>query len=275
MAGEAKTDAFLLSSASIMIGPQASLWDLNPSAHGLGLSKNFVVSADPTYKELSQGIKNTKVFSVMTDNPVKASAEVYEYTPKNLSYGLGLSSSGLVGAATSATSKNSIAAAATTLKISSVTDNSTDWPVDAWFTLQPASSEDLDKIHVAKISAVSYDAVADELTVTYAGYAIPSGVTYAAGDVIRRVDNINIGDKTAQPFFGAKVVGLMPADNKPVTILFPKVRITKGFNLALNEAGDFGSLPFEFTPYELVSTDTFYSEFKNKGVARLVVTARA
>ena len=41
MAGEAKTDSFMLGAATVMIGAMADLYDLNPTDHSIGLVKNF------------------------------------------------------------------------------------------------------------------------------------------------------------------------------------------------------------------------------------------
>lgn len=90
MSGDALTQAFMLGTATVMLGPQADVFDLQPSVHSIGLVKNYKMSAEPAYTKLTQGVKNTTVMSVLTSNVVRASMEVYEYTIKNLGYGLGL-----------------------------------------------------------------------------------------------------------------------------------------------------------------------------------------
>ena len=90
MSGEAKTSAFMLGNATVMIGPQAQLYDLQPSIHSIGLVKQFKIMAEPSYTRLTQGVKGTTVMSVLTSNVVRASMEVYESSIANLAYGLGL-----------------------------------------------------------------------------------------------------------------------------------------------------------------------------------------
>ena len=72
MAGLAKTDAFMLGDATVMIGAMADLLTLNTVEHSIGLVKEFMVKSEPGYTELTQGVKNTVVASVMTSNKVSA-----------------------------------------------------------------------------------------------------------------------------------------------------------------------------------------------------------
>lgn len=110
MSGDAKTSTFMLGTATVMVGPQASLWDLQPTQHSIGLVKNFKLTGDPSYTKLTQGVKNTTVASVLTGNTVHASMEVYEHTLQNLIYSVGLD--GMIGDPTSFVA--AVAAAAAT-----------------------------------------------------------------------------------------------------------------------------------------------------------------
>jgi hypothetical protein len=95
MAGEAKTNNFMLGTATVMLGPMDDVFDLTPANHSIGLVKNFQLQSQPTFADLTQGIKNTQVYSVHTGNDVRASMEVYEFTAQNLSYALGLAATGI------------------------------------------------------------------------------------------------------------------------------------------------------------------------------------
>lgn len=262
MAGEAKTNAFLLSTATVMIGPTADLFKLHPASHSIGLVKNFQMIAEPSYTELTQGVKNNIVFSTLTSNPVRCSMEAYEFTAKNLAYGLGLDGSSLDLVAAPLLTNASIAAAATTALLADAGDTSEDFTAGTWVMIQEAGS---DRVHVAKLSGNATHATG-VTTLTFTGFPTPADVTFAAGSKVFRVNRIDVGSKAEQPFLGAKIIGILPEGNKPIAILIPKIRITKGFALAF-QSDQYGNLPFEFTPYELVSTDTFYSEFVDKGVA--------
>jgi hypothetical protein len=258
MAGEAKTASFNLSTATVMIGPTDKLWDLDPSTHSIGLVKNFSVTAAPTYTELNQGVKNDLVYSVLTDNKVSATCEVYEYTSKNLAYGLGLDGSTLDTISLSHNISADVVGNGTiaTATINSVTDIHTDFIVGKSLMIQDIDNKD--QVHIAKVVSSTYATTV--LTVVF-DKPLPDGVTYHSGSLISPINSINVGDKSDQPFFAAKVVGVLPQDSEPCVLLIPKLRITKGFTLAFNSS-QFGNLPFEMTPYTPVSTDDNYSEFK-------------
>ena len=256
--GLAKTDSFLLNTASIMIGAQSALYTLN-DAQSIGLVKDFQVSADPAYTELMQGVRNDIVYSVLTANNVKASMQAFEYTPSNLSYALGLDPSALVAAPPASVAlKASITAAATALTFDAATDASADWPIGRFISIQSVTNPN--QTHIAKITATSFSTLVQ--TVTFTGFAIPTGVTFAIGDKVSQVHRIALGNQADQPFFAAKVVSRLP-NGKNLVLLLPKIRIIKGFNLAFNSK-DFGSMPLEFEIYNTVSTDPNYADFSTR-----------
>lgn len=61
MAGEAKSTSFVLGTATVMIGPRADVFELTPEEHSIGLVKNFTLSGDPSYLDLTHGVRNTIV----------------------------------------------------------------------------------------------------------------------------------------------------------------------------------------------------------------------
>jgi len=256
MAGLAKTKSFMLSAATIMIGPANKLHQLNPQEHSIGLAKNFQMTADPTYVELTQGLNNVTVMSVKNSEGLRASFEVYEYTLRNLAYAAGLDASGVdfdpidtiwVTASDVQTNK-------TVTVASDITDS---LQSGDYVFLQNGID---DKVHIAKVATVEYDTVT---TITFAqGYETPSSedVTFPAGCRIGKVKRVNVGGSLVQPEMGVKVVGLLPKDNAPFTILMPKVKITRGLGVAF-QTDNFGNLPFELTPYAGVPGDPFYGEY--------------
>jgi len=250
MAGLAKTNDFMLSTATVMLGAAEDLYNLNPLDHSIGLVKNFTMTSEPAYTELTQGVKNTIVFSVLTSNPVRATMEVYEYTSRNLGYSLGLEN----------------AENLTALTIQTTTDAAVDGDVSpAEFDLPVTSGtgfvvgdyimikkDNLDDFVVRRIVGLTGSPV-DTLVVDEALPDVPNG------SVVLKVNAIGIGSKTEQPFYSAKVAGKL-ANGEEIVILIPKVRITRGFNLAFSSQ-DYANLPFEFTVYDLVNSDVFYSKF--------------
>lgn len=265
MAGEAKTAGFMIGSATVMIGPVTDLWKLTPDANSIGLVKNFKVSGEPTYTELTQGVKNTIVYSVLTAQAVKANMEVYEFTSKNLAYSLGLDGSGYTPLDTPLLLSTAISAGGVTVVFAVGSDLSGDYPAGTWIYLQ---QDEGDQVFVGKTTGAAVYS-SPHLTLTLdATTPIDASDDYSVGSRGGKINRVNIGDKSEQPFLAAKVVGILPEGNRPAVILFPKIRITKGFDMAF-ATDSFANLPFEFTPYDLVSTDVNYAEFKNKGPAGL------
>lgn len=259
MPGNAKTTQFLLSTATVMIGPQADLLNLNPAAHSIGLVKNFQLSMDPAYTELTQGITNSVVMSVRTGEPLTASMEVYEYTLRNMAYASGLDASGATYNSITGINLSTaqITAAATAIVVSG--DVTTTYTVGSYLFIQQDTDVNSDVVHIAKVTAVAYSA--PNTTITFAGYPIPAGVTFPIGSRVGKVVKVPIAQGVLfQPELAAKVVGILPKNNEPFTILLPKIKITRGLNVSF-DSGNFTNLPFEFTPYSAASTDPSYPEF--------------
>lgn len=243
MAGEAKTNSFMLGSATVMIGPQADLFTLAPSTHAIGLVKNFTVSNEPQYTDLTQGVKNTIVYSVMTGNRVRAQMEVYEYTSKNIAYALGLNGASMAAITASTNTTAATLAAATSVTVTSATGLT----VGTWISIQEGTD---DKIFYRRITAVA----TNSLTLNA---ALP--VALASGAVVQKVNVIDVGSTVDQPFLSAKIVGSL-ADGTEVGLLIPKIRITAGFTLGFT-TDNFGNLPMEFSCYDLTSEDPNYADF--------------
>jgi hypothetical protein len=258
MAGEAKTTDFLLSTATLMVGPSAKVMELNPAQHSLGLIKNVAVSSDPQFTELTQGVDALVVASVATGTQSKIAGEVYEYTARNIAYGAGIDAS---GSGFDADVKSYALATAIPNTLTSTVPleagKGADFAVDDWVVIQDTNVTD--RVHVGKVASKA----TDTLTLA-AGYAIPAGQAFAiATTVIYRVKAIGVGGAAAQPTYGIKLVGLLPSTGEPVTIVFPKVKVTKGISLSF-QTDNFSNMPFEFTPYALVPADPYYSDFGRK-----------
>lgn len=259
MAGEAKTDDFMLGTATVMVGPVDEVFDLNPTANSIGLVKNFQLTSSQTFATLTQGVKNTQVYNVHTGTDVRASMEVYEFTARNLSYAAGLGTTGV----TAQTAEGALAGAqdGTATPVTSLvlgTGEGANFAVNDYINIVAGGSDD--NIIVRRVTAV----VADTITVhNNIVVSLPSGA------VVRKVNSIRVGNKDSEnAFFSAKVVGKL-VNQKDVVLLFPKIRITGGFTLQF-QTNDYGNLPFEFSPLDLVNTDTHFAEFPNEQ-ARLMV----
>jgi hypothetical protein len=249
MAGTAKTNTFMLGTATVMVGAQADLFKLTPTLHSIGLVKNFTMTAEPNYVELTQGVTNTVVDSQMNANAIRASMEVFEFTAKNLAYGLGLDGTSLAALTVSSTVATQIVGDNTIVACVLAASGGTGFTANDFVAIEIDTD---DQVLIRKIVSK----LTDTLTLDI---GIPTGVTIPVGAVVRKVHGVSIGAKVSQPYFAAQVTGVLGNGDR-VTVQIPKLRLVKGFSLAFSTQ-DYGNLPFEFTLYDLVSTDTFYSNF--------------
>lgn len=245
MPGLAKTTELMLGTATVMLGTQANLFDLTPVANSIGLVKNFSISSEPAYTELTQGVKNNLVHSVMTSNPVRASMEVFEYTAQNLDYSLGLDGASRV--ANTVTGTLSAASAGSDDQLVMQVGEGASYTVGDFVRVRVDTD---DHVLIRKVTVIT----TDTLTVDKAiNEVVPID---ASVDV---VNVISIGSKVDQPFLSAKIVGKL-ANDQPIAILIPKVRITRGFTMQFG-TDDYGNLPLEFTVFDLTSTDALFADF--------------
>lgn len=246
MAGEAKTTALMLGTATVMLGDPADLFDFAPSSHSIGLVKNFNLTVDQSYTELTQGVQNQVVFSVKTGNKVMATMEAYEYTGKNLTYALGME--GFSAAAEVTTSTTVVSATTTALTVVSGTG---------------ITAGDYIKIQTGTNDQVFVRKVVSNITNVITVAALPSAP--AAGATVAKMNVIPLSPTSScnDTFVAAKIVGTL-ADCSEVVILLPKVKVTKGFNLAFN-SNDFQNMPLELTVYDLLSSDEHYEAFAEFG----------
>ncbi|WP_206631224.1 hypothetical protein, partial [Mesorhizobium sp. M7A.F.Ca.MR.362.00.0.0] len=238
MAGNAKTNKFMLSTATVMLGALADLHKLNPIEHSIGLVKNFQLTGEAAYTELTQGIRNAVVMSVRTGEGLKTSCEVYEFTAKNIAYAAGHDASGTgfdVVDELSALSAEAIAASDEIVLAVAPTA-----PVVAGDYLFIQKGQD-DYVHVVK--AGSYDNVTKTVTLA-AGFEIPTGMTFPVGARVGRLKRVDVGQAVTQPDLACKVTGILPKDNTPFTILLPKVKVTRGLGISF-ASDNFSNMPFE------------------------------
>lgn len=253
--GNAKTDNFMLGTAELMIGPQADLYDLNPATHSIGLVKNFSCDVSKETTDLTQGIQNDIVFSVTTSAPIRMSAEMYEYTDRNMAHALSLDG---------ATLQEFVGDSYTTTAASAENGGSTDLTVD-----DPASPDALadgDSVMIktpegnvilgTAAGAVATNTLTIKEAIANAATAIPAGSTVA------KVNVHDLGDTNLPEYFAVKAVGQL-ANGATVTLLFPKVKVVSGLSTVFSTQ-DFNNIPFELMPIAQLPADPFYMDFKGK-----------
>lgn len=247
MAGEAQTGKFMFGTATVMVGPQANALNLNPSSHSLGLVKNFSMTRDSNYVELGQGIRNDVVESVQNEETLTVSWETYEMTGKNLAYAAGLNGTDFTNGTGNPLAVAS-APSSTTVALSAAPGGAI--AANDWIYIQEGLT---DQVVLARVASIS----GSTLTLT-AATAIPGGFGFTTAARVGRVDRIVSRDSIFQPYFAVKIVAQFPQDGRPLTILFPKVKITRGLSINLNR-DDFSNMPMEITPYMLLPSDTGYT----------------
>lgn len=256
MYGLANTNRFMLGAATLLLGPQADLFNLTRAEHSVGMIKNFALTSEPAFTDLTQGVRNTVVFSVMTGNAVRGSAELYEFTAKNLAYTAQMNGAAFV-ADTNIETTTDAAIDGTTTPVTTVTVAAgAGFAVDDWILIQ--SSANPDDAVPRKITAIS----SNTLTVAPAiERSIPSGA------VVRRMNFVEVGGKEETPFYAALIHGVL-ADGSEITVALPKVRVTNGLNLSF-QTNDYGNMPIELGVYDLVATDPHYAIFGSTPAAVL------
>jgi len=252
MPGLAKTNAFMLGTATVMLGGMSDLYDLNPIENSIGLVKNFTLSAAPTFTELTQGVQNTVVDSTITGNPVRAQMETYEYTAKNFAYALGLEGAPamtVAGNTTITTTSGAVNGASSPAPLILPVTAATGITTGKFLMI---SVDNEDHFIIRKVVSVA----SLNVTVDKALPSIPSGAK------VRVVSDLAIGSKNDQPYYSAQVNGKL-SNGDPIVMLLPKVRIVAGFSMAFTSS-DYGNMPFELAVYDQVSTDPFYADFPNQ-----------
>lgn len=252
------TDQFNIGVATVMVGKPEDVLTLTPEANSIGLIKNFSLTSETNEVTLTQGLRNTIVDSQVTSVTTQATFEVYEYTASNLAYAAGLD-----GAKFSMRGEYKLGAAitggssATSVILKDVPSTQV-LPAGTVLAIQCSNEKMYDKVYLAKVA--SSEATDGDLTITLES-AIPAGWDFTEGDKVFVVNPIPVGGDEAQPYFGIKIVGVLPNGNEPFTLIFPKAKITSG--LTINFTTDnYSSMPFEVTPYDLTSSDAMFDEFK-------------
>ena len=255
------TNQFNIGVSTVMIGPMKDVKNLTPEEHSIGLIKNFSLTSEVNEVTLTQGLRNTQVDSQVTGVTTRLSMEVYEYTAKNLAYAAQLSGENFTLTGNYAL-KTAITGgvSATSVVLKDVPSASqSDLAAGDTIALQVTGEKDYDKVYLATVASASWESDSQEddsigtLTVTLTS-AIPSGWNFAVDDRVFFVNMIPVGSDEPQPYYGVKIVGILPNGNEPVTIICPKAKVSAGFNIGFT-TDNYGNMPFEFTPYDLTKQD--------------------
>ena len=257
MAGDARSSTFMLATATVMLGAPVDLLNFTPNTHSIGLVKDVVADQATGEVKLTHGQFNSIVDSKKNsaENMVKFS--VFEYTAKQLAYGLGIDGSTLTAQTAQTTIPNALnppVNGSTSIVVAATTG----FTVGRYILISEASGSnpEEDKIIARQITGI----VGTSITVDTA-----IKVSFAAGAVVRQANIIGIGRKTDDDILGMAISGTL-SDNTPVVLYYPKVRVAKGFNMAF-QVQQYGSMPFEITVMDSTPSDPHYARCQANGSA--------
>ena len=254
-----KTSAFLLGEATVMLTPYADetpVFELTPEKHSVGMTRNVSLSQESDTIELRKGIQQLLVDSKKSNVRSTISAEVYEYSARNLFYSLSMAKTPvdpkrgkLTATATGPQASITIESSPVPGEAASAITAATDIPVGATILLQVAGTGN-DYVLPVRVTAATVAAGA-EFTVSV---EVPEGMEFPAGSHCWIVNEIPVGSTSEEDYFKLKVTGTLSNNERPMTIVFPKVRITQGFQLNFDES-NYTSMPFQFSPYFLTQSE--------------------
>lgn len=253
-------NAFMLSSATLMLAPFGGTpcFDLVPNSHSVGMAQEVSVNVDSGEISLLNGVAQAIVDSRKTNVSAMISANVREHTAQNFLYAQGLSNTPVQIKRGILSSVVAAAAVSIVYNSSPIPGDSAsgitvvgDVPSGSSIILQDANNPD--RVFVAKSTAVT-TGTGPFTTPIGAPYAVPTGVSFAIGDYVWIVNEVGVADISQDNLVGVKIVGTLANFNRPVVCVFPKVRVTKGFQLSFTET-EYGGMPWELRPLLLTASE--------------------
>lgn len=253
---DVQKSAFSLSSATIMLGNAFTddVFSLTPDAHSVGMVSEVSIGIDSSITELLNGVQQVAVDAKRTGVAATITGNVFEMTAQNFMRAQAIS--GTAAQVKRGVLTAAAAAGATTLTIGSdpipgETGSAItvlgDIPAGSTILIQRADGTDF----VFPTKTVGAATGSGPYTVTIsAPYAIPTGMSFAAGDRVWVVAPVGVGEMNADALYCAKIVGTLSNYDRPVVYVAPKVRMVRGFQLSFNETA-YSSMPWEMRPLTL------------------------
>ena len=253
---DVKTSAFMLSSATLMMAPAftTDVFSLTPLLHSVGLTNEVSVDMASTLLELKSGVAQVSVDAKRTGVDVSIKANIWEFTAANIARSIALAGGGQISAKRGVIT-GAVASGAVTLSINpdtvpgdatSAITAVTDIPAGSTILIQRVNGQQ-DYVFPTISSGVATGTGPYAIPIA-APYAIPTGMSFAVGDRVWILSPMPIGSMDQDDLFGVKITGTLSSNDRPVTYIAPKVRISKGFQLHFTETA-YGSMPFEMQPF--------------------------
>ena len=223
---DVKNQKFVIGNATVMLAPYTeNVFALNPEDHSVGMVKSVTLEQQADQIMLKNGIQQITVDAQKSNVNMSVNFEGYEFDALNLTYALGIAGS---------TVKRlrgrlavSALAAATSLTVesypvpgdaASLIDAAGDIPSGAVLMLQ--NPDQPDEVYPLTVTAAT---VASGGNFTVTTTAIP--VAAAAGWVVWVVNELEVGAFQQDDFFCAKIVGNLSANNEPIMVIIPKLKL--------------------------------------------------
>ena len=271
---DVQKNAFMLSSATLMMAPAftTDVFALTPAVHSVGMAREISVGVDSSLIELKNGIAQATVDARRTGVSASISGTIFEVTAQNMLRASALDPS------TAVVVKRGVLATAASAAAVSLSINSDPVPGDTGSAITTLSDIPTGSTILIQRPGGETDYIFPTMSsgpatgsgpyaVPIAGaYTIPTGMSFPIGSKVWIVSPIPVASTTADQLFGVKIVGTLSNYDRPVTMVFPKVRIAKGFQLSFSET-DYGSMPWEMQPF-LLSAQEATNRLSEVGTTR-------
>lgn len=256
MASDVKSPSFLIGNATVMLAPRSvDVFSLNPDQHSVGMVKAVTVGMEADTIDLRHGIQQNLVDQKRSGVRLTTSFEGYEFSAQNLFRALGYANVAVQpkrGALTTAMAAASTSAIIASDPVDGQANTAItaigDIPSGSTLLIQKAGQDDF----VFPVRTLGAATGSGPYTVTLDD-PIPTGQNFAIGDKVWLVNELDVGAQKDTDFFGMKIVGSL-SNGVPVVVIFPKVKIVRGFNLNFSET-DYSNLPFEISPFFLAANE--------------------
>lgn len=278
---DVQKSAFNLSSATVMMVPAfaTDVFSLTPALHSVGMVSEFSISLESSVNELMNGVAQAVVDAKRTNIKPMITGNVYEMTGQNVMRAMALSGASTVVKRGVLTVAGAGSGASLTIASDPIPGEATsaitvigDIPTGSTILIQRVNGE-TDYVFPTKSSGVATGA--GPFVVPIAGnYIIPAGMSFPIGSRVWIVNDTALGTIDADDLFAVKITGTLSNFDRPVTAVFPKVRMVKGFQISFNET-QYGSMPWEMQPLLLsageVASFTRGADFGTRAPGRVYV----
>lgn len=259
---DVQKSAFSLSSATLMIGKAFTddVFALTPSVNSVGMVSQAVVGVDSSITELLNGVAQSSVDAKRTGINTSITANVHEMTAQNFLRAHSLATGAtqvkrgvLASAAAGAAVSLSITSDPIPGESASAITTLGDIPAGSTILIQRVNGE---QDYVFPTISSGATTGTGPFAIPIAGnYAIPAGMSFAAGARVWIISPVPVGDIDADDLFCVKITGVLSNFDRPMTYIAPKVRMVKGFSLSYNET-QYSSMPWEMKPLLMSATES-------------------